>query len=126
MAGKPPGSEGTAFTAVPHSGKAGRLPSQGSTQGNYKGLLDGGISRRQFGKALAAIGFSAAAAESLTRMISEADAQTLPPERGRTVEGTGAEILVEALLAAGVEYLFATTATGMTAIFRRAGLAAAV
>ncbi len=88
-----------------------------STQGQVKNLLDGAISRRDFGKALAAIGFSAAAAESLTRMVAEADAQTLPPQRGKTVEGTGAEIFVEALLAAGVEYLFATTATGMTAIF---------
>ena len=88
-----------------------------STQGHVKSLLDGAISRRQFGKALAAVGFSAAAAESLGRMVAEADAQTLPRARGSRVEGTGAEILVEALLAAGVEYLFATTATGMTAIF---------
>ncbi len=93
------------------------VPPSHSTQGHYKSFLDGAISRRQFGKALAAIGFSAAAAESLIRMVSEADAQTLPAERGNSVEGTGAEILVEALLAAGVEYLFATTATGMTAIF---------
>ena len=124
MARPAPGNEGVALTAVPPSTKVGtpslagtERPSSRSTTGNYRSLLDGAISRRQFGKALAAIGFSAAAAESLTRMISEADAQTLPGERGRTAEGTGAEILVEALLAAGVEYLFATTATGMTAIF---------
>ena len=86
-------------------------------QAFIKRLLDGRLSRRGFGKALAAVGFSAAAAESLTRMVAEADAETLPAEQGRTVEGTGAEILVEALLAAGVEYLFSTTATGMTAIF---------
>ena len=108
MATRIPGSGGVAPTAVAPSG---------STQDSIRNLLDGAISRRQFGKALAAIGFSAAAAESLTRMVSEADALTLPAERGRRVEGTGAEILVEALLAAGVEYLFATTATGMTAIF---------
>ena len=106
------------MTAGPgDSGRKGAPPSTVSTQGHIRSLLDGAISRRQFGKALAAIGFSSAAAESLSRMISEADAQTLPAERGRPVEGTGAEVLVEALLAAGVEYLFATTATGMTAIF---------
>ena len=106
-------------TRIPGSGgvASNAGPPPNTTQGSIKGLLDGAISRRQFGKALAAMGFSAAAAESLTRMVSEADAQTLPAERGRRVEGTGAEILVEALLAAGVEYLFATTATGMTAIF---------
>ena len=86
-------------------------------QRHIKNLLDGKLSRREFGKALAAIGYSAAAAESLTLMVSEADAQSAPRGKGRTVEGSGAEILVEALLAAGVEYLFATTATGMTAIF---------
>ncbi len=122
-AGKTPGNEGVppstlGAKASPASSRAGRPRSQpDSTQSQVKQLLDGTISRRQFGKALAAIGFSAAAAESLTRMVSEAGAQTVPLQRGRTVEGTGAEVFVEALLAAGVEYLFATTATGMTAIF---------
>ncbi len=120
------GSEGNArergHPALDEGGDA-LVPSGGARsnqlpmQGHVKNLLDGKISRRQFGKTLAALGFSAVAAESLVRMISEADAQTLPRARGKSVEGTGAEILVEALLAAGVEYLFATTATGMTAIF---------
>ena len=86
-------------------------------QGHIKALLDGQLSRREFGKALAAWGFSVAATESVAQMVDEAGDRGGPGGKGRTVEGTGAEILVEALLAAGVEYLFSTTATGMTSIF---------
>lgn len=85
-----------------------------------KQTLDGDLSRRGFGKALLSLGFSTAAASSLTAMVTEADAQTLEedfPRQGKTVTGTGAEIFIETLEAAGVEYLFATTATGMTSLF---------
>ena len=64
-----------------------------SMQGNVKNLLDGTISRRQFGKALAALGFSAVAAESLVRMISEAEAQTLPARRGKSVQAPAPRFL---------------------------------
>ena len=82
-----------------------------------KQLLDGNLSRRDFGKTLLAIGFSSTAASSMTAMVSEAAASETPEREGKWISGTGADILVETLEAAGVEYLFATTATGMTTLF---------
>ncbi|ARN73410.1 thiamine pyrophosphate-binding protein [Oceanicoccus sagamiensis] len=86
-----------------------------------KQLLDGQLSRRGFGKALMALGFSTAAADSLGNMVSDSSTTTTAPEplprSGKVVEGTGADILIETLLAADVEYIFATTATGMSALF---------
>ena len=86
-------------------------------QGHIKNLLDGKLSRRDFGKVMVGAGFSVAAAESLAQLVTEGRSDGSPPGKGRIVEGTGAEVLIEALLAADVEYLFSTTATGMTAIF---------
>ena len=73
------------------------------------------ISRRTFGKGLAGLGLSSAAVDSLLR--STASAQTPPVADGVAFTGTGAEVLVETLRAAGVRYIFGTTATGMSAFF---------
>jgi len=80
-----------------------------------KQYLDAGLSRRDFGRALVGLGLSAAAADSVVAAIAEAaepdDAQ------GVRFTGTGAEVLVETLRAADVDYLFCTTATGMSSLF---------
>jgi len=80
-------------------------------------FLDMGMSRRQFTQSLMAAGLSTVAVESMVAMVSEANAANLPPASGTKFTGTGAQILVETLRAANVEYLFATTATGMTSLF---------
>ena len=73
------------------------------------------ISRRDFGKGLTALGLSTSAVQSL--LSSVASAQLPPPADGVSFTGTGAEVLVETLRAAGVRYIFGTTATGMSAFF---------
>ncbi len=73
------------------------------------------ISRRSFGKGLAALGLSAAAVESVVHDL--ALAQQPPPAEGVPFTGTGAEVLVETLRAAGVRRVFGTSATGMSAFF---------
>jgi len=73
------------------------------------------ISRREFGRGLAALGLSAPAVNAL--LSSAASAQLPPPAEGVPFTGTGAEVLVETLRAAGVRYIFGTTATGMSAFF---------
>jgi len=86
-----------------------------------KQYLDAGLSRRDFGKSLLAAGLSATAVNSLVSMVSEARADGVDQRSGYKFTGTGAEILVETLLAADIEYLFATTATGMTSLFDALG-----
>lgn len=73
------------------------------------------ISRRTLGKGLAALGLSGAAVRSLVQDLAAADQP--PPAEGVAVTGTGAEVLVETLRAAGVRHVFGTTATGMSAFF---------
>lgn len=73
------------------------------------------ISRRSFGKGLAALGLSAVAVESVVQNL--AAAQQPPAAEGVAFTGTGAEVLVETLRAAGVAYVFGTTSTGMSAFF---------
>lgn len=81
----------------------------------FRRFLDAELSRRDLGRALAAVGLSAAAAEALVGSL--ASAAEPPAEAGVPFTGTGAELLVETLRAAGIRYLFGTTATGMSAIF---------
>lgn len=81
----------------------------------FRRFLDAEISRRDFGRALAAVGLSAAAVEAVADTL--AATATPPPGAGVPFTGTGGELLVETLRAAGVRYLFGTTATGMSAIF---------
>ena len=81
----------------------------------FKRFVDHEISRRDFAKGLAAIGFSTAAVEAVAEALAPAG-QPLP-DAGVAVKGTGAEIFVETLRAAGVRNVFGTTATGMSPFF---------
>ncbi len=69
-----------------------------------KKFLDKEISRRGFMKGMFALGFSTAAIDSVLNSIAYAD--TTPPSRGESFEGTGAEVLIEVLKAADIEYIF--------------------
>jgi thiamine pyrophosphate-dependent acetolactate synthase large subunit-like protein len=89
----------------------------GAVANPVKQFLDQSLSRRDFTRTLLAAGLSVTAVESMVAMVSEANAGNLPPRSGIEFTGTGAEILIETLLAAEVEYLFATTSTGMSSIF---------
>jgi benzoylformate decarboxylase len=80
-----------------------------------KQYLDAGLSRRDFGKALIALGLTSAAADSIVAAVT--DATEPDPSAGVKFTGTGAEVLVETLRAANVDYLFCTTATGMSSLF---------
>jgi len=80
-----------------------------------KQYMDAGMSRRDFGRALLAVGLTAAAADSV--MAAIADATEPDAAAGVKFTGTGAEVLVEILRAANVQYLFCTTATGMSSLF---------
>jgi benzoylformate decarboxylase len=73
------------------------------------------ISRRDFGASLAALGLSTSAVSAL--LSNAASAELPPPAEGVPFTGTGAEVLVATLRAAGVRYIFGTTATGMSAFF---------
>lgn len=76
--------------------------------------LDHGISRREFGAGLTALGLSTAAVSSVLASTDESDAM---PRDGIEVEGNGADILVETFRAAHVRYVFGTTGTGMSPFF---------
>ncbi len=84
-------------------------------RGLLKQYVDGAITRREFALGIAALGFSAPATESLAAALGGVQ-QPLPAE-GVTVKGTGAEIFVETLRAAGIRNIFGTTATGMSPLF---------
>jgi len=81
----------------------------------FKLFLDHDISRRDFATKLLAIGFSQIAVNSM--IASAAEARDVIPREGKTVTGNGADILAETLMAADVEYIFATSATGMSPFF---------
>ncbi|HHQ13716.1 MAG TPA: hypothetical protein ENK16_01695, partial [Chromatiales bacterium] len=80
-----------------------------------KRFLDQDLSRRDFAKGLAALGFSATAVESLVASVAVAQAPSATA--GVRMQGTGAEILLATLRAAGVRNIFGTTATGMSPLF---------
>jgi hypothetical protein len=77
-----------------------------------KQLLDQELSRRDFGKAMAALGFSTAAAQSVLQSVATA----ADPESMAAYEftGNGGEIVAECLRAADIEYVFDTNSTGQT------------
>ncbi len=81
----------------------------------FKLFLDHDISRRDFAAKLLAIGFSQIAVNSMIASVVEA--RDVIPREGKTVTGNGADILAETLMAADVEYIFATSATGMSPFF---------
>ena len=81
-----------------------------------KQFLDHQISRRSFFNGLIALGLSSKAAQSVLTSVAAAQ-EADGPDLSYPVEGTGGDVLVENLKAAGIEYIFSTTATGMTSIF---------
>ncbi len=80
-----------------------------------KKLLDKDITRRNFIKSLTAIGFSMNAIDSVLNTVAYAD-ETLPSE-GTDFRGTGSEVLLETLKAAGITYLFNSNSTGQYSLY---------
>lgn len=81
----------------------------------FKQFVDQEISRRDFALGLAALGFTATAADALAAQLG--GAAMPPPSAGISVRGTGAEIFVETLRTAQIRNVFGTTATGMSPFF---------
>jgi thiamine pyrophosphate-dependent acetolactate synthase large subunit-like protein len=84
-----------------------------------KQLLDQELSRRDFGKAMAALGFSTAAAQSVLQSVAIA----ADPESMAAYEftGNGGEIVAECLIAADIEYVFDTNSTGQASFYDAVG-----
>ena len=68
-------------------------------------FLNQSLSRRDFVKALGAVGVSAAGISSMVK-AAEAVENGVAPLKARSFTGTGGELIVEQLKAAGVKYLF--------------------
>ncbi len=84
-----------------------------------KQLVDHELSRRDFGKAMAALGFSAAAAQSVLQSVVEAaDGESIASYE---FTGNGGEIVAECLKAAGIEYVFNTNSTGQATFYDAVG-----
>ena len=75
-----------------------------------KQVLDSQLSRRDFGRKLIAMGFSAAAADSLVMSVAQAADDNAV--RSFEFTGNGGEVIAECLKAAGVEYVFDANSTG--------------
>jgi benzoylformate decarboxylase len=72
-----------------------------------KSFLNGAVSRRAFLKRLMNLGFTAAAAHSmLGSLLSIESAPMSQMESYKSIVGSGGELMVEQLKAAGVEYVF--------------------
>jgi thiamine pyrophosphate-dependent acetolactate synthase large subunit-like protein len=85
-------------------------------RGLVKDYLDLGLSRRGFLKAMAAAGFTVAAAESVLKsMTPVAHAQTAGKEYLKPFEGNGGALLAEQLLQTGTEYVFVGNGSGLGA-----------
>lgn len=93
-----------------------------------RGLLAQELTRREFARRMAALGFGAAAIESVVESAIEpamaADGVSAGgvsadngSRAGREFVGTGGEILAECLLAAGTEYVFDANSTGQSAFY---------
>ena len=81
-----------------------------------KDYLDLGLSRRGFLKAMAAAGFTMAAAESVLKsMTPVAHPQTAGKEYLKPFEGNGGALLAEQLLQTGTEYVFVGNGSGLGA-----------
>ena len=80
-----------------------------------KKFLDHDLSRRDFGKAMMALGFSASAIDSVLQSV--AYAATDPSQNGFDFVGGGGEVLAECLKAAGVEYVFNANSTGQGSFY---------
>ncbi|HSE97848.1 MAG TPA: thiamine pyrophosphate-binding protein, partial [Blastocatellia bacterium] len=83
--------------------------------------LSKNLSRRGFLRKMTASGFSAVAAksvlESLNRLDSTASASSAPADDFKVVRGTGGEILVEQLRAAGVEFIVAGNSSHLRGVY---------
>lgn len=67
-------------------------------RGLVKRFADGGLSRRDFTLGLAALGFSASAADAVASALDPGVALAQPlPAAGTRMKGTGAEVFVETL-----------------------------
>ena len=82
-------------------------------------LVDNELSRRDFGTAMLALGFSTAASNSLADSIASAAEGEEPNNYEFT--GNGGEIIAECLIAAGVEYIFDVNSTGQTTFYDAVG-----
>ena len=80
-----------------------------------KKFLDKEISRRGFMQSMAAMGFSLKSIDSVLNSVAYA-AEELPHE-GKSFVGTGAEIMLETLQSAGINYIFNANSTGQYAIY---------
>ncbi len=81
------------------------MSAEESINGVLGQFLNHDISRRSFIKTLGALGISAAGISSMVRG-AEAVEKGLAPMKARSVTGTGGELIVEQMKAAGVKYLF--------------------
>ena len=68
-------------------------------------FLNQGLSRRDFVKALGAVGVSAAGISCMVK-AAEAVEKGVAPMKARSFTGTGGQLVIEQLKAAGVKYLF--------------------
>ncbi|HJQ83264.1 MAG TPA: thiamine pyrophosphate-binding protein [Candidatus Binatia bacterium] len=75
------------------------------------------LSRRGFMRGLARFGFSVAAVGSILESLDPLIAEAADQPAGRIVTGTGAELLVEQLRAAGVRFVFNCNSSGTYPIF---------
>lgn len=80
-----------------------------------KQLLDQELSRRDFTRSMAALGFSGAAIESVLASTEMPGAGVT--RAGAEIVGSGGEILAECLLAAGTEYVFDANSTGQAPFY---------
>ena len=81
-----------------------------------KRFMDQELSRRDAVKAIGALGFSTAAAESLLSSVAFAATESTAANLSQ-VQGTGGDILAECLRAAGVEYVFDCNSTGQNSFY---------
>lgn len=88
-----------------------------------KQYLDRGVSRRNFLSGLGALGITAAAAKSMASSLAPflPPAEDVSPKTNpawlREMKGTGGELLVAQLKAAGVEFIFTNPSTGGAPVF---------
>ncbi len=78
----------------------------------FKKYLEQGLSRRDFTNRMLGLGFSQIAVNSF--LASAVEAREPIAENGKYIIGNGADILAETLMAADVDYIFGTSATGMS------------
>src|SRR6202158_2593968 len=84
-----------------------------------KRYLDNGMSRRQLMTGLSALGMSNVAAKSVAQSLETfgQGAASPPPSAMREMRGTGGELFVQQMKAAGVEHIFFHPSTGDYPIF---------